>query len=46
MPPFDPHAEWLGNVQPTGILVAGPALERHGIVPISDGRALAALQEE
>ena len=45
MPPFDPHAEWLGNVQPTGILVAGPALERHGIVPTSDGRALSALQE-
>ena len=43
--PLNPHAEWLGNVQPTGILVAAPALERHGIVPTGDGRALAALQE-
>jgi hypothetical protein len=45
MPPFDPHAEWLGNVQPTGILVAGPALERHGVVPTSDGQTLSTLQE-
>ena len=44
MPPFDPHAEWLGNVQPQGVLVTGPALQRHGIVPNGDGRALSELQ--
>ena len=42
--PFDPHAEWYGNLQPQGILVTGPALERHGVVPNNDTSTLAALQ--
>ena len=42
--PFDPNAEWYGNLQPQGILVTGPALERHGVVPNNDTSTLAALQ--
>ena len=36
-----PHAEWLGNVQPQGLLVTPPALTKHGIVPNMDARTLA-----
>ena len=44
MPPLDPHAEWIGNVQPQGVLVTSTALQTHGIVPNADGRALSDLQ--
>lgn len=44
MPPFDPHAEWFGNVQPQGLLVSAPALTTHGVVPNMDTRTLADLQ--
>ena len=44
MPPPDPHAEWLGNVQPQGVLVTSTALQTHGIVPNANGSALAELQ--
>lgn len=44
MPPPDPHAEWLGNVQPQGVLVTSTALQTHGIVPNANGSALAERQ--
>lgn len=44
MPPFDPHAEWLGNVQPQGLLVTAPALNTHGVIPNMDASTLADLQ--
>lgn len=44
MPPFDTHAEWLGNVQPQGLLVTASALTAHGGVPNMDARTLADVQ--
>ena len=44
MPPIDPHAEWLGNVQPQGLLVTPPVLTTHGVVPNMETSTLADLQ--
>ncbi|WP_270936724.1 hypothetical protein, partial [Falsiroseomonas oryzae] len=33
MPAPDPNLEWLGHVQPTGLVVAPAVLARHGLVP-------------
>ncbi len=43
----DPNLEWLGHVQPTGLVVAPAVLARHGLVPEeqlrADGTAVAEL---
>lgn len=41
---YDPHAEWLGNVQPVGLLVSSAVLQRHGVVPDSSAATLAPVQ--
>jgi hypothetical protein len=46
MPPPDPHAEWLGNVQPEGLLVNSAVLQRHGVVPDMNTARLAATQRQ
>jgi hypothetical protein len=46
MPPPDPHAEWLGNIQPEGLLVNSAVLVRHGVVPDMNTARLAAIQRE
>ena len=46
MPPPDPHAEWLGNVQPEGLLVNSAVLQRHGVLPDVNTGRLAAIQRE
>lgn len=46
MPPPDPHAEWLGNVQPEGLLVNSTVLQRHGVVPDMNTARLAAIQRQ
>jgi hypothetical protein len=33
MLPADPNSEWLGHVQPVGLVVAPSVLARHGLVP-------------
>jgi hypothetical protein len=35
----DPNLEWLGHVQPIGLVVAPAVLSRHGLVPEEQGRA-------
>ena len=35
----DPNSEWLGHVQPVGLVVALSVLSRHGLVPEEQGRA-------
>lgn len=35
----DPNLEWLGHVQPTGLVVAPAVLARHGLVPEEQLRA-------
>jgi hypothetical protein len=35
----DPNLEWLGHVQPTGLVVAPSVLTRHGLVPEEQTRA-------
>ncbi len=35
----DPNLEWLGHVQPVGLVVAPPVLARHGLVPEEQLRA-------
>nr|WP_294528787.1 hypothetical protein [uncultured Rhodopila sp.] len=35
----DPNLEWLGHVQPTGLVVAPAVLTRHGLVPEEQSRA-------
>jgi hypothetical protein len=35
----DPNSEWLGHVQPVGLVVAPSVLSRHGLVPEEQGRA-------
>ena len=44
MPSPDPHAEWLGNVQPEGLLVNSGVLLRHGVVPDMNTARLAEIQ--
>jgi hypothetical protein len=46
MPPPDPHAEWLGNIQPEGLLVNSAVLQRHGVVPDMNTARLAAIQRQ
>jgi hypothetical protein len=36
---IDPNAEWIGNVQPTGLVVAANVLARHGLNPAEQTRA-------
>jgi hypothetical protein len=33
MTAVDPNTEWIGNVQPTGLVVAANVLARHGLNP-------------
>jgi hypothetical protein len=35
----DPNAEWIGNVQPTGLVVAANVLARYGLNPTEQTRA-------
>jgi hypothetical protein len=35
----DPNAEWIGNVQPIGLVVAAAVLARHGLNPAEQTRA-------
>jgi hypothetical protein len=35
----DPNLEWLGHVQPTGLVVAPTVLARHGLTPLQQTRA-------
>jgi len=35
----DPNLEWLGHVQPIGLVVAPAVLSRHGLAPEEQGRA-------
>jgi hypothetical protein len=35
----DPNAEWIGNVQPIGLVLAAPVLARHGLNPAEQTRA-------
>jgi len=35
----DPNSEWLGHLQPVGLVVAPSVLSRHGLVPEEQGRA-------
>ena len=46
MPPPDPHAEWLGNVQPEGLLVNSAVLLRHGVVPDMSTARLTEIQRK
>ena len=46
MPPPDPHAEWLGNVQPEGLLVNSAVLLRHGVVPDMNTARLSTIQHD
>jgi hypothetical protein len=39
MAAVDPNAEWIGNVQPTGLVVAASVLARHGLNPAEQTRA-------
>jgi len=39
MPVTDPNLEWLGHVQPTGLVVAPAVLGRHGLTPLQQTRA-------
>ena len=39
MAAIDPNAEWIGNVQPTGLVVAANVLARHGLNPAEQTRA-------
>jgi len=36
---LDPNVEWLGHVQPTGLVVAPVVLARHGLVPEEQRRS-------
>jgi hypothetical protein len=36
---IDPNAEWIGNVQPTGLVVAADVLARYGLNPTEQTRA-------
>ncbi|APO55355.1 BREX-1 system adenine-specific DNA-methyltransferase PglX [Bradyrhizobium diazoefficiens] len=36
---IDPNAEWIGNVQPTGLVVAANVLAGHGLNPAEQTRA-------
>jgi hypothetical protein len=36
---IDPNAEWIGNVQPTGLVVAANVLARYGLNPTEQTRA-------
>jgi hypothetical protein len=36
---IDPNAEWIGNLQPTGLVVAANVLARHGLNPAEQTRA-------
>src|ERR1700756_5327396 len=36
---FDPNAEWIGNVQPIGLVFAAAVLARHGLNPAEQTRA-------
>ena len=35
----DPNAEWIGNVQPIGLVLAATVLARHGLNPAEQTRA-------
>ena len=35
----DPNAEWIGNVQPVGLVLAATVLARHGLNPAEQTRA-------
>jgi hypothetical protein len=35
----DPNAEWIGNVQPVGLVLAATVLDRHGLNPAEQTRA-------
>lgn len=39
MPATDPNLEWLGHVQPTGLVIAPAVLTRNGLVPEEQIRA-------
>jgi hypothetical protein len=39
MPAVDANAEWIGNVQPIGLVLAVPVLARHGLYPAEQMRA-------
>jgi hypothetical protein len=39
MAAIDPNAEWIGNVQPIGLVVAATVLARHGLNPAEQTRA-------
>ena len=39
MAAIDPNAEWIGNVQPIGLVVAANVLARHGLNPAEQTRA-------
>ena len=39
MAQMDPNLEWLGNVQPVGLVIAPPVLSRYGLAPQEQLRA-------
>jgi hypothetical protein len=39
MAAVDPNAEWIGNVQPVGLVLAESVLARHGLNPAEQTRA-------
>src|SRR5262245_33880875 len=39
MAAIDPNAEWIGNVQPVGLVLAATVLVRHGLNPAEQTRA-------
>jgi hypothetical protein len=39
MAAIDPNAEWIGNVQPVGLVLAATVLARHGLNPADQTRA-------
>jgi hypothetical protein len=39
MAAIDPNAEWIGNVQPIGLVLASTVLARHGLNPAEQTRA-------
>jgi hypothetical protein len=39
MPGKDPNSEWIGNVQPIGLVLAATVLARHGLNPAEQTRA-------
>jgi hypothetical protein len=39
MAAIDPNAEWIGNVQPIGLVMAATVLARHGLNPAEQTRA-------